>query len=94
MSSTIQSIALSAIPPVANPTRIAVVGCGYWGMNYVRIFNELLDARLVAICDERSDRLREVEPRFPGGANRAEPLLDPAVYHLRQAARMLATNAN
>ena len=66
MSSTIQSISLSAIPPVANPLRIAVVGCGYWGMNYVRIFNELLDARLVAICDERSDRLREVGPRFPG----------------------------
>ena len=66
MSSTIQSIALPTIPPVAAPSRIAVVGCGYWGMNYVRIFNELLDARLVAICDERSDRLREAGSRFPG----------------------------
>jgi predicted dehydrogenase len=66
MSSTIQSIALPTIPPVAAPSRIAVVGCGYWGMNYVRIFNELLDARLVAICDERSERLREAGSRFPG----------------------------
>src|SRR6266403_954964 len=66
MSSTSQSIALPTIPPVAAPSRIAVVGCGYWGMNYIRIFNELLDARLVAICDERSDRLREAGSRFPG----------------------------
>jgi predicted dehydrogenase len=66
MSSTIQSLGVSAIPPIANPLRIAVVGCGYWGMNYVRIFNELLEARLVAICDERSDRLNEIGWRFPG----------------------------
>src|SRR5258708_31290598 len=66
MSSTIQSIALPTIPPVAAPSRIAVVGCGYWGMNYVRIFNEVLDPRLVAICDGRSERLREAGSRFPG----------------------------
>lgn len=66
MSSTIQSLGVSAIPPIANPLRIAVVGCGYWGMNYVRIFNELLEARLVAICEERSDRLNEIGWRFPG----------------------------
>src|SRR6202022_47809 len=66
MSSTIQSLGVSAIPPIAYPLRIAVVGCGYWGMNYVRIFSELLESRLVAICDGRSDRLREVGGRFPG----------------------------
>src|SRR5690242_6721938 len=66
MSSTIQSLGVSAIPPFANPLRIGVVGCGYWGMNYVRIFNELLEARLVAICDERSERLNEIGWRFPG----------------------------
>lgn len=66
MSSTIQSLGVSAIPPFANPLRIGVVGCGYWGMNYVRIFNELLEARLMAICDERSERLNEIGWRFPG----------------------------
>lgn len=45
---------------------VAVVGCGYWGMNYVRIFNELLDSRVVAVCDQRADRLQEVGRRFPG----------------------------
>jgi predicted dehydrogenase len=66
MSSTIQSLGMSAIPPIAYPLRIAVVGCGYWGMNYVRIFNELLESRLVTICDGRSERLLEVGGRFPG----------------------------
>jgi len=66
MSSTVLSLGVNAALPVAAPLRIAVVGCGYWGMNYVRIFNELLESRLVAICDGRSERLREVGSRFPG----------------------------
>src|ERR1700739_4759494 len=45
---------------------IAVVGCGYWGGNDVRLFNELPDSRVVAVCDQRPDRLREVSRRFPG----------------------------
>lgn len=51
---------------INDPLRIAVIGCGYWGMNYVRIFNELLGSRVVAVCDQRSERLREVGMRFPG----------------------------
>ncbi len=43
----------------------AVIGCGYWGMNYVRVFSELPECRLVAVCDQRSERLREVSNRFP-----------------------------
>src|SRR3984893_16415233 len=66
MSSTILSLGVRAIPPIANPLRIAVVGWGYWGRNYVRILSELLESRLVAICDGRPDRLREVGGRFPG----------------------------
>jgi predicted dehydrogenase len=54
------------MPLVANPLRIAVVGCGYWGMNYVRIFNELLESRLIALCDERPERLRDIGWRLPG----------------------------
>jgi len=60
MSSNIQSLGVCAIPPIVHPVRIAVVGCGYWGMNYVRILSELMESRLVAICDGRSERLREV----------------------------------
>ena len=65
MSVLSASLGVNAAPMVANPLRIAVVGCGYWGMNYVRIFNELLESRLVAVCDGRMERLREVGWRFP-----------------------------
>src|ERR1051326_3461187 len=45
---------------------IAILGCGYWGINYVRVFSELPGARLVAVCDKRVERLQEVKRRFPG----------------------------
>jgi predicted dehydrogenase len=44
---------------------IAVIGCGYWGMNYVRIFNELTESRVVAVCEQSPERLKEVARRFP-----------------------------
>lgn len=47
------------------PMGIAVIGCGYWGMNYVRIFNELNESRVVAVCEQSPDRLKEVARRFP-----------------------------
>jgi predicted dehydrogenase len=47
-------------------TGVAVLGCGYWGMNYVRVFAELADARVLVVCDERESRLDEAARRFPG----------------------------
>ena len=44
---------------------VAVVGCGYWGMNYVRLFSEMPEAKLVAVCDRSPERLAEVTWRFP-----------------------------
>jgi predicted dehydrogenase len=47
-------------------TGVAILGCGYWGMNYVRVFAELADARVLVVCDERQVRLDEAARRFPG----------------------------
>jgi predicted dehydrogenase len=44
---------------------IAIVGCGYWGVNYVRIFNELPETRVVAVCDESPDRAKVTKRWFP-----------------------------
>lgn len=44
---------------------VVIVGCGYWGMNYVRVFHELPGAKVVAACDTRQERLNEVAQRFP-----------------------------
>src|SRR3954449_8937697 len=51
---------------VANPTRLAVIGCGYWGMNYVRVLSELPDAQVAGVCDQRTSRLDDVARRYPG----------------------------
>jgi predicted dehydrogenase len=45
---------------------IAVIGCGYWGINYVRVFTELPNTTVTAICDQRPERLAEIGQRFPG----------------------------
>ncbi len=66
MNTAVLSLGMKAAPTIANPVGIAVVGCGYWGMNYVRIFDELPESRVVAVCDQRSDRLLELTWRFPG----------------------------
>ena len=66
-----------------NPVGVAVVGCGYWGANYLRVFNELPGATLVAACDQRADRLQEVARRFPGVA--VTPHLEEALAMDSQA---------
>jgi len=48
-----------------HPIGIAVAGCGYWGMNYIRLFQELPGSRLIGVCDVRQDRVDLVRQRFP-----------------------------
>ena len=43
--------------------RVALVGYGYWGPNYARVFNELPDAELAAICDADSAKLKRAQSR-------------------------------
>jgi predicted dehydrogenase len=45
---------------------VGLVGCGRWGLNYLRAFSELDGCRVVAACDVSLDRLREAERRAPG----------------------------
>ncbi|MDI3340757.1 MAG: Gfo/Idh/MocA family oxidoreductase [Sphaerobacter sp.] len=53
---------------MAKQVGIAVIGCGYWGANYVRVFSELPDTRVVAVCDQRPERLIDIGQRYPGVA--------------------------
>ena len=48
------------------PVGIGIIGCGYWGKNYVRVFNELPEAKVMTICDRSEDRLHEIARRAPG----------------------------
>lgn len=49
---------------MADKLGIAVLGCGRWGVNYVRVFTELPESKVVAIAEQREDRLQEVGKRF------------------------------
>lgn len=51
---------------MAEQIGVALLGCGYWGVNYIRVLSELPTSRVLAICDKRPDRLQEVGRRFPG----------------------------
>ncbi len=45
---------------------MAVIGCGYWGPNLIRNFNELDNVKLSIVSDLRSDRLRLMQKKYPG----------------------------
>jgi predicted dehydrogenase len=45
--------------------QLAVVGCGHWGSNYVRLLSGLPDVELVSICDASEARLREAAAHYP-----------------------------
>lgn len=70
---------------------IAVLGCGYWGVNYVRAFGELPGARVVVVCDQRVDRVQEIGRRFPG-VQLATDIAD-ALGHAGVDAVVIATEA-
>jgi predicted dehydrogenase len=50
--------------PDGQRVRLALVGFGYWGPNYARVLNDLPDAELTVVCDQRPDRLAVVQQRY------------------------------
>ena len=69
----------------ADPPRrigVAVVGCGHWGKNLVRVLSALPATDLRWVCDISADRLAWIAERHPGIASTrdlAYVLGDPAV---------------
>lgn len=39
---------------------IGLIGCGYWGPNYIRIFNELEGIKLKYICDLKEESFKKI----------------------------------
>ncbi len=61
---------------------IGVIGFGYWGPNLVRNFHEMTDSRVLAVSDQRMDRLALAASRYPGIGimqNASELIRSPAV---------------
>jgi predicted dehydrogenase len=44
---------------------VGIIGCGYWGRNYVRLFDELHRSELVRCADADRDKLVAIKKRYP-----------------------------
>jgi len=43
---------------------VAVVGTGFWGRNHARVFKELEETELLAVCDTNAERAKSVAKQF------------------------------
>jgi len=64
------NVNLAAARDPGRPLHVAVIGCGYWGRNYVRVFNALPGCRLTVVCDESLDRLQAIANFYCHTANK------------------------
>ena len=44
---------------------IAIIGCGHWGPNHIRIFNSLPDCEVLMVSDVDTKRLKVIEQMYP-----------------------------
>lgn len=77
---------------MSDPIRIAVVGCGYWGINYVRLVSELAQTEIAVVCDKSEERLKEVRNRFGDFPVATDPAQALAEYDIDAA--IIATTAS
>jgi predicted dehydrogenase len=45
--------------------KVAVIGVGYWGPNFVRVMDELPGAQLVAVCDKVPEKFERLANLYP-----------------------------
>ena len=45
--------------------RMAIIGCGHWGNNYVRLLSQLANVEILAICDTSEQRRQDGAARYP-----------------------------
>lgn len=43
---------------------VAVIGAGFWGKNHARVFSELEETELLAICDINAERAKNIAKQF------------------------------
>jgi predicted dehydrogenase len=60
-----QTIQTTVPHPHNGVLKVGVIGCGYWGPKLARNFHELLGVELTMASDLRSERLAEINERYP-----------------------------
>jgi predicted dehydrogenase len=78
-----RSAAPSPAAHAARTTGVAVVGCGYWGPNLVRVFSGLDGAEVRAVFDADVGRAKQLTRRYPAVrcAERFRQILDDPEIH-------------
>jgi predicted dehydrogenase len=62
---------------------IGVIGCGYWGPNYVRVFNELQNSKSYYACDldmKKMDQIKKLNPSTLLTENYENILANPDIH--------------
>jgi predicted dehydrogenase len=62
---------------------IAIIGCGYWGPNHVRVFSELEQSRVIAVVDKDPAQVARLTAQYPmlrGETDYQNVLADPEVH--------------
>ena len=47
-----------------NKLNVGVIGCGSWGSNHARVYNDLKNASLIAVADKKKETARDIGERF------------------------------
>jgi predicted dehydrogenase len=77
--------------PSPRATRLACVGCGYWGRNLIRNFLELPAAEVLGFCRANPDRLAAMAEQYPSA--RLYPTMTAVVADPDIEAVVIATPA-
>jgi len=49
---------------IGEKKNLAVIGCGYWGRNYIRLLSQMYNVNLIAICDRDKEQLKKNKTRI------------------------------
>ena len=79
-----------AIP--VEPTGLALIGCGYWGLKYLRVLSDFPDVEVRLVCDRRSEPLAHLRTRHPRVRFTAD--YEEAIRDSTVDAVVIATEAN
>ncbi|MCC6758228.1 MAG: Gfo/Idh/MocA family oxidoreductase [Candidatus Omnitrophica bacterium] len=62
--------------------RLGIIGCGHWGPNHIRIFNQIPNSQVAVCADLDEERLKSIKTLYPDiktTKNYKEILSDPAI---------------
>ena len=73
--------------------KLGLIGCGYWGPNYIKTVNEIEGSSIEVVCDRDTNKLDIVREKFPDLDIETTTNLDHIWYDTSIEAVIIATPA-